>query len=118
MKVKAGLRAFSGGVYYFTGHSSVFSVGGGVEGFAVPREKMNFVIHSMAPDSWLTLPEMETWTRMGKRKNDARAEKGRLVQSLVCKSLVQLDQALKKESNFCELKKERRYPQDCLESRL
>jgi dTDP-glucose 4,6-dehydratase len=50
---------------YLAGHSSVFSVGGGVEGFAFPREKMNFVIHSMVPDPGMPLPEMEAWFEAG-----------------------------------------------------
>jgi nucleoside-diphosphate-sugar epimerase len=50
---------------YLAGHSSVFSVGGGVEGFAFPREKMNFVIHSMVPDPGVRLPEMEAWFEAG-----------------------------------------------------
>ena len=50
---------------YLAGHSSVFSVGGGVEGFAFPREKMNFVIHSMVPDLGMPLPEMEAWFEAG-----------------------------------------------------
>ncbi len=50
---------------YLAGHSSVFSVGRGVEGFAFPREKMNFVIHSMVPDPGMPLPEMEAWFEAG-----------------------------------------------------
>jgi len=37
-----------------------------VEGFDFRREKMNFVIHSMVPDSWLMLLKMEAWTGNGK----------------------------------------------------
>jgi nucleoside-diphosphate-sugar epimerase len=50
---------------YLAGHSSVFSVGGGVEGVAFPRGKMNFVIHSMVPDPGMPLPEMEAWFEAG-----------------------------------------------------
>jgi len=50
---------------YLAGHSSVFSVGGGVEGFAFPTEKINFVIHSMVPDLGMPLPEMEAWFGAG-----------------------------------------------------
>jgi nucleoside-diphosphate-sugar epimerase len=50
---------------YLAGHSSVHSAGGGVEGFVFPREKMNFVIHSMVPDPGMPLPEMEAWFGAG-----------------------------------------------------
>lgn len=50
---------------YLAGHSSVFSVGGGVEGFVFPQEKINFVIHSIVPDSGMPLPEMEAWFEAG-----------------------------------------------------
>ena len=50
---------------YLAEHSSVVSVGGGVEGFAFPREKINFVIHSMVSDSGMPLPEMEAWFEAG-----------------------------------------------------
>ncbi|NBQ55728.1 MAG: NAD(P)-dependent oxidoreductase [Verrucomicrobia bacterium] len=50
---------------YLAGHSSVHLAGGGVEGFDFPREKMNFVIHSMVPDPGMPLPEMEAWFEAG-----------------------------------------------------
>lgn len=50
---------------YLAGHSTVHSAGGGVEGFEFPREKMNFVIHSMVPDPRMPLPEMEAWFGVG-----------------------------------------------------
>ena len=46
-------------------HTAVQLVGGGVEGFSFPREKMNFIIHSMVPDSGMHLLKMETWFSAG-----------------------------------------------------
>jgi dTDP-glucose 4,6-dehydratase len=50
---------------HLAGHIAVQLVGGGVEGFAFPREKMNFIIHSMVPDSGMPLLKMETWFSAG-----------------------------------------------------
>jgi dTDP-glucose 4,6-dehydratase len=49
-------------------NSAVQLVGGGVEKFAFPQEKMAYVIHSMVPDPGMPLPEMEKWFELGTRR--------------------------------------------------
>jgi dTDP-glucose 4,6-dehydratase len=48
--------------------SKVQLVGGGVEKFSFPEEKMAYVIHSIVPDPGMPLPEMEKWFELGTRR--------------------------------------------------
>lgn len=50
---------------HLAGHPVVRLVDGGVEGFAFPAERMNFVIHSMVADPGMPLEKMEKWFGQG-----------------------------------------------------
>jgi dTDP-glucose 4,6-dehydratase len=65
-------------------NSAVQLVGGGVEKFAFPQEKMAYVIHSMVPDPGMPLPEMEKWFELGTRRLLELAVRDRSEGFLLC----------------------------------
>jgi dTDP-glucose 4,6-dehydratase len=62
------LDRFRARLPHLAGHCAVQLVGGGVEKFSFPEEKMAYVIHSMVPDPGMPLPEMEKWFELGTRR--------------------------------------------------
>jgi dTDP-glucose 4,6-dehydratase len=62
------LDRFRARLPHLTGHCAVQLVGGGVEQFVCPKERMAYVIHSMVPDPGMPLPEMEKWFELGTRR--------------------------------------------------
>ena len=69
---------------HLAGHPAVQAVGGGVENFILPKEKMDFVIHSMVPDPGMPLPEMEVWFQKGTGRLLELAVRGRSEGFLLC----------------------------------
>ena len=69
---------------HLAGHPAVELVGGGVEQFVFPKEKMAYVIHSMVPDPGMPLPEMEKWFEMGSRRLLELAVRDRSEGFLLC----------------------------------
>jgi len=69
---------------HLAGHPAVELVGGGVEQFVFPKEKMAYVIHSLVPDPGMPLPEMEKWFEMGTRRLLELAARDRSEGFLLC----------------------------------
>lgn len=69
---------------HLAGHCTVQLVGGGVEKFVFPQEKMAYVIHSMVPDPGMPLPEMEKWFEAGTRRLLELAVRDRSEGFLLC----------------------------------